>query len=139
MLYIVIFTCIAINLATSAAGDPNYKIVIYNQTTEFNTDYGNVSIDINNGIYNFSAFIFHKLKTMSMDMQINISTKTDKRVDRMRTLFSKTLDFCEFFANPQFDPISNIVFQRKIANKKNFVFSKCPILPVSIILSFLIP
>lgn len=123
-------------LAVAALFYPNgflaiqHKIILTNLTTAAHPDLGNASITLADSKLSYRSFIFHNIENAIISAELNVKYND---YGPYTNFFKKRLNFCEFLANPNLDPLIYLGYKAVILDKRNHIFTECPIKAVRII------
>lgn len=110
-----------------------HKIILTNLTTAAHPDLGNVSITLKDSMLSYRSFIFHNIENAIISVELNVKY-TDH--EPYTNFFKKRLNFCEFVANPNIDPLLYLAYKAVVWDQRNHIFTECPIKAVRIIYIF---
>lgn len=108
-----------------------FQLIIFNQSTTFNSEYANATVSVDQSGYNVELDIFKEINKQFLDVEFRAKAQTDKSTEGLRTLIKRSVDICKLFEEPTSDPIANIVYSH-LLDKKNKIAKHCPIKPVYI-------
>lgn len=95
-------------------------------------DYGNISITLIDSKISFYCYNIHIIERAILTVELNVKT-TD--YGPFTNLYKKRLDICEFFKNPQLEPLVYLAFKAMTQDKRNHIYDKCPVKSVRNIFS----
>lgn len=105
----------------------HHQIVIMNLVTHASPDYGNISFTVVDSKMNLSTFNKHRIDRATVSIELNVQTS---QYGPFTNFLKKTEDVCHIISNPQYDGLAYIFYKAIILNKRNHMFSKCPIISV---------
>lgn len=104
-----------------------HRIIITNITTVANPDFGNMSITFADSMINFDFYNIHTIETAIVTNELLVKTTEFGEYSKF---FKLSVNICDFLLNPQKDPLMYLAYQVILKEKRNHLYTKCPIKPV---------
>lgn len=101
-----------------------HQIVLTHMSSVADPDYGNISITLIDSKMSFYCYNIHTIEHAIITVELNVKT-TD--YGAFTNLYKKRLDICEFFKNPQLEPLVFLAFKAMTRDKRNHIYNKCPV------------
>lgn len=108
------------------------KVKISNITYRFDQNLVNISMNVENNVLNCLVNITTAIRQASVQVDFNVKSM-DRPDTEFQNFFSKTINLCDVI-NRAFvvDPLIAAVYALMVNDKKNKIFTKCPIEKVNI-------
>lgn len=102
-----------------------YHLLITSLTSSSDPNYANVTVTAPRSLINASIESTTTLRKIDLYFRLDIRYSM---AEPYRTLINRTIDLCEFFKNPQKDPLTALFFDAIPTNNcNNHIFRACPI------------
>lgn len=104
-----------------------HRIVLTNVTTVADPEFGNMSISYVDSMMNFDFYNIHTIQTAIVTNELFVKTS---EFGEYTKFFKISVNICDFLLNPQKEPLMYLGYQVVLMEKRNHMYSKCPIKPV---------
>lgn len=104
-----------------------HRIVITNVSTIADPDFGNMSITVVDSTLNYYLNIFHTIENAFMSNELFAKTSES---GEFTSFFKIRANVCDFLLNPQKEPLMYLAYQVILKDKRNHMYTRCPIKPV---------
>lgn len=111
-------------LYVGSCGSVQHQIVITDLVSVASPDYGNVSITVVDSKVNVSTFNIHRIERAIITVELNLQTS---EYGPFTNYMKRTMDLCEALTNPKYEVVMYIAFRSLLRDKRNHLFTKCPI------------
>lgn len=106
-----------------------HQIVITNLVSVASPDFGNVSFTVVDSKLSLTAFNKHRIERAIIKIELNLQTS---EYEPFTNYMTRSVDLCEAIANPKYEILMYVGYKSIVLDKRNHMFSKCPIKSVRI-------
>lgn len=86
------------------------------------------SASVENSVINGEITVHKSTNRLTIHYQLNVKVTNDpNRSNGYTNFMNRTIELCDFFANPASDPLHWMIFREIVANKNHKIVTKCPI------------
>lgn len=119
-----VYSVVLLLLHSGGVTAVQHKLIITHLTSIADPDYGNFSVTLVDSKISIYFYNMHTIENAIITAELNVKT-TDNR--NYTNFFNKRVDFCQFMRNPQQDPLLYLAYKAIMSDKRNYIYTKCPI------------
>lgn len=105
---------------------PRMQILLRNVSFVNDPTLVNVSATISKAKMNITAVTFRSFEGFYIDLHLDVKMLNNPS-NKYERFFDKSVNFCDAMMNPLLDPLITIILNRAKVEKRNRLFTKCPV------------
>lgn len=126
----ILVTILLTFVKQTVKSSPRMQILLRNASFVNDPTLCNVSATISNAKINLSVIMFHSFESMYVDMHLDVKM-LNKPSNKYERFFDKSVNLCDAMINPLLEPMITMIFNKVKDDKRNNIFTKCPVSAVS--------
>lgn len=111
---------------------PRMRIHLKNVSYNVDSTLGNMSVTISDAKMNITTFIFRSIDGLDVAMHLDVKLLNNPS-NKYERFFDKSANLCDAMLNPVLDPMITMVLNTFKNDKRNKIFTKCPVPEVGLL------